>query len=410
MADTENTDRAERAFRDAFERHAAQAPSLTEPVRLRRRRWAVALPAVAGVVAAVTAAVIVVPMLLPASDDTAPTPPATTVKVPEVEGQAMRWVSYRDLEVQAPAGWEFDYDAVRPDCINRNRKNPAKDRWARDVPTSPYVMVGVPMRGIPAIGCFPKSAPGDPGPEFGAPYALWQPYVRLDAARPDLDSADRVDGEWVHDGWRLTRQTLGEVQVSVLASPQDPDLAEVVLASARTVAVTDLGCEVDSPVAAGEFTTPATTIPAPEDVGAVTICEYARNSEDLGRMGLKGGLEGSRRIEEAAARTLTEAIVAAPMGGGPDRPQNCAADMYGDRAIALRFFGSTGDAGGSAGATDPIGEAYVYYDWCFGNGIVDADGIRRLTRDSCAPLFTQPPVDYWGGSAGIYKLCWSAQK
>lgn len=60
--------------------------------------------------------------------------------------------------------------------------------------------------------------------------------------------------------------------------------------------------------------------------------------------------------------------------------------MYGDRAIALRFFVSSEEA------TAPLAEAYVYYDWCFGNGIFDSDGARKLAKANCAPLFAEAPI------------------
>ncbi|MCW2766105.1 MAG: hypothetical protein JWO11_2064, partial [Nocardioides sp.] len=77
-----------------------------------------------------------------------------------------------------------------------------------------------------------------------------------------------------------------------------------------------------------------------------------------------------------AAEDLLAGIKSAPTGGGPDHRDQCVPDAYGDHSIALRFHHD--------GATD---DAYVYYDWCFGNGIDDGTTRFELTADNCAPLF-----------------------
>lgn len=315
----------------------------------------------------------------------APTPTGPT------DDRDWRWAGVRDLEVQVPAEWGFAYDAVRPDCIDRET---LRGSWARDVPRAPYVMVGTPPRGVPAIGCFPEQRPGDPPAVFGAlPFRLWQPYVQLALARTDLDDPTYENGTWQHDGWTLTRTTVGDVQVAILGSPRDDGLAERVLESARSVETTHAGCDPDSPIQAEKFVEPdGAPVPPAAEVAAIAVCEYAR---EPGR----AGLEGSRRITGQPARDLVAAVHRAPSPGGPDRPKSCVPDLYGDRAIALRFFGDTDQT------TAPLAEAFVYYDSCFGNGIVATDGIRRLTRDNCAPLFDEAPILFWGGHAGVFKTC-----
>lgn len=300
-----------------------------------------------------------------------------------------RWVSLRDVEVEVPSGWAADHPAVRPDCIQGGG---ARDPWARDVPDRPYVSVGSTNRPVPLIGCFPER---DHDPAFGAlPFDLWQPYVALTPLRADLDDQDATlrEGEWEHRGWRLDRRTVGDVQVTVLAPPDDADLSARVHASARRVETTALGCETGSPVQAQVFAEPdGAAVPPAGQVSAVAVCEYSRIPG-------QAGLEGSRRIEGDEASALVRAIEQAPAGGGPDRPENCSADLYGERAIALRFFGEDS-------ATEPLGEAFVYYDWCFGNGIVDATGTRALTRPTCSPLFAEPPITLWSAQAPVADVC-----
>jgi hypothetical protein len=301
-------------------------------------------------------------------------------------------VSYRDIEVKAPATWKYEYETIRPDCIIH--PDDPNDPWAKGVPNAPYVTLATPNRPVPAIGCLHQPQPGDPAGAFGAlPFVLWQPFVKLDEARPDLGDPEREDGQWRYRGGRLTRTTIDRVQITVLAPPDDPTLASTVVASVRRVQITTLGCQTRSPVQAARFTEPnGPPVPVAKDVAAVAICEYARTPGHA-------GLEGSRRISGPTARTLAAAILSAPAGGGPDRPHNCVSDMYGDHAIALRFFGS------AAETTAPLAEAYVYYDWCFGNGIIDAEHRRQLTRADCAPLFSIPPIGFWGGSTRVYAAC-----
>ena len=94
-----------------------------------------------------------------------------------------------------------------------------------------------------------------------------------------------------------------------------------------------------------------------------------------------------------------EAIHDAPRSGGPDEPQHCLKTMYGDTAIALRFFADPRET------TDPLAEAYVYYDWCFGNGIFDSETTRQLTEANCAPLFAKPPISFWSGQRVVAEVC-----
>ena len=326
------------------------------------------------------------------ADESPENPPGATTPAAQVSASDWRWVGIRNIEVLAPRTWGFDYEAVRPDCIDP--RNPARDPWAKDVPEAPYVTVGTPERGVPAIGCLREREPGDPGPAFGdLPFSLWMPFVKLEQARPDLEDPGRADGDWEYEGWRLTRETIDAVQVTVLAPPDRPSLGTDVLGSVRQVETTSLGCASTSPVQAVKFARPSgAAVPPAAKVAAVAICHYSRMSS--GR-----GLEGSRRVTGHEARDLVEAILDAPASAGPDEPENCVKDMFGDTALTLRFFE------GPEETKTPIAEAYVYYDWCFGNGIFDSQGARQLTRANCSPLFAKPPVSFWSGQMVVAGVC-----
>lgn len=375
-------EREERAFREALTRQASTAPdppAVDGPVRRRRTLMIVAAAAV------LVAATVAAPLLLggDGSDVDAPADRTSRVEDPE-----WRWIGVRSLEVQAPADWGFAHELARPDCVDLDEPD---DPWAAGVPTSPYVTVTPLQRMTPAIGCTPPR-PGNPDPAFGdLPFPLWQPHVRLDLARPELGLSDGLDGRWTHRGWQLARRTFGDVQVSVLTAPDGPAIAERVFASARTVETNAAGCATASPFSAGFPLPDGSPVPPATDVHAVAVCDYSRAE------GFEG-LQGSWRMDRAQARDLTAAILAAPRGGGPDRPATCLPDMHGDPAVVLRFLDED-DA--------LLADAYAYTQWCFGNGIVDSSGPRELTEESCAPIFSRPEVSWWGGQEPVARRCHS---
>jgi|GEM_PF-926342 len=388
---TESRDRAERAFRAAFAARADEAPQhpVDLPTGPRRRTWWVA-----GAAAAVLVAVTVPAVLLGGDGHRRASPAVdeTTETTPDPPFESRR-VSHRGTEVAVPADWGFGYGPVRPDCI-RIDADVGKDPWAAGAPTSPYVEIEPAFRGVPAIGCFPNDRSGRGPKEFGdLPVELWQPHVLLTA--PDFAGRQ---GEWEHNGWTLTRQTIGEASITVLAAPGDEALGEQVLSTAREVGIDANGCPTTSPVQHERFQEPPAAIPVPDRApDLIAVCEYVRG--DTGTPGLLA----SRQITGAEAEDLVRAIRAAPPGGGPDRPQNCVDDMYGDLAIVLRFLPTGWTARDVA-----YPEAYVYYDWCFGNGIVDGTTSYQLTRENCRPLFTEAPIRMWSASSVVADVCWPA--
>ncbi|KAA1421106.1 hypothetical protein F0U44_01935 [Nocardioides humilatus] len=377
--------RAEAAFRAAFLRRAGEAPSDHVDVGLVARRRT---PWIAGAVAAVVVGIIAVPVVLSgdnggggesrrASEGTSgrgPQPPTST-----------RWVSYRGIEIAVPQSWGYDYNPGRPDCIYADELRGG--RRPDGVPDAPFVEIDASGRAVTLQGCMPD--PDIRGPEeFGQlPFALWEPYVSLESASRNLAP---VDGEWSYRGWTLTRRTVAAAQITVLA--EDPAVADEVFGSVRSVAIDTNGCKTTSDAASAGFSRPATSLgerPSP----IVAVCLYDRRDPS--------GLVGSRQMTGADAERLWQAIQDAPEGGGPDTPKNCTDDYYGDQAIALRFLPEDWTPRDVA-----YPEVYVYYDWCFGNGIFDATTTRSLTRDSCRPLFEERPINIWSASGGVAALCW----
>lgn len=376
-------DREERALRDALAQHASEAPVLPDIDRPARRGRAIAVVA-AAVAAVVVGASFAVPALF---GDQGPIDPSGAEQTSRVDESQWQWIGLHAVEVRAPIGWGFAREAVRPDCINFEDPD---DPWARGVPDAPYVTVTSLQQAVPMIGCT-ASRPGNPDPAFGdLPFPMWQPHVRLDVVRTESSQLpDRTDGQWTHKGWRLSRRTFGDVQVSVLTAPDGPDIAEQVFASARTVETDHNGCETATPFDDGFPQPDGEPVPPATDVRAIAVCDYSRidGSE---------GLQGSWLMTGQQAHDLTSAILDSPIGGGPDKPQNCSPDMFGDSAVALRFFGP---------GESLLADAYVYTQWCFGNGISTSSGLHTLTLENCAPVFSHPEVTWWGGQAQVMRLC-----
>lgn len=374
-------EREERAFRSALAEHASEAPHVPAIGSRPRQSRSFAIIAAAAAAAVVLGAFIAIPTLTEGE----PVPPSAD-RTTRVDESRWKWIGLHAVEVAAPIDWDFSHEVVRPDCVNL--EDP-RDPWGQGVPTAPYVTVTPTQQASPSIGCTAQR-PGNPDAAFGdLPFPLWQPHVRLDVARPDLQEPGREDGQWTHQGWSLARRTIDDIQVSVLTAPDGPDIAEQVFDSARTVETNDVGCDTASPFSDGFPQPDGAPVPPMTDVQSIAVCDYSRSA------GYEG-LQGSWRMTGQEARDLTAAILAAERGGGPDKPQDCSPDMYGDSAVALRFFG-TDDS--------PLGEAYLYSQWCFGNGVVDSSGWRTLTLENCSPVFSRPEVAWWGGKAEVMRLC-----
>lgn len=376
-------EREEQALRDAFAQHSSEAPVMPDIDRPARQGRMVAAIA-AAVAAVVVGASFAVPTLLGGQGRNGPSGAEQTSRIDESQWQ---WVGLHTVEVRAPIRWGFAREVSRPDCINPDDPD---DPWGMAVPPAPYVTVTSLQQAAPMIGCT-ASRPGNPDPAFGdLPFPLWQPHVRLDVVMPGSSQLpDRVDGQWTHEGWRLSRRVFGDVQVSVLTAPDGLDIAEQVFESARTVETNHNGCETTTPFDDGFPRPDGDPVPPATDVQAIAVCEYAR---------IDGaeGLQGSWLMTGQQAQDLTSAILASPSGQGPDKSQNCSPDMTGDSAIALRLFGSDDTL---------LADAYVYTQWCFGNGIVTSSGSRMLTVANCSPVFSRPEVTWWSGQAAVMRLC-----
>ncbi len=377
MTDDMQGSRAEQAFRTALTQRADSLDTvpLEAPSGSRGRRW---LP---GVVAAVVLALvggtaIAVGVL---GDDG---PAGTTVTDEQPAGalppadEGSRWVSWRNVGVQVPTGWA-DGSEPGPDWCADTGTEP-------ELPPDPYVARNGAAGGVLGIGCM-QPEDGRPTIFETAPQDRWAPHLTFaDAANaPD-------DGETEFDGWTITTKTIDSVQLRLWTDAETSGLADQILESARTFTTDANGCDISSPVQAEEFVRPepAFEVAQVDVVDSIPICQYDRH---LGDQAV--ALMASRRLEGSAAADLLAGIKNAPTGGGPDQPENCVDDMYGDHAIAVRFHHD--------GSTD---DAYVYYGWCFGNGIDDGTTRYELTADNCAPLFGDGVVA-WSFQSSMASRC-----
>ncbi|MDQ3738708.1 MAG: hypothetical protein M3337_06025 [Actinomycetota bacterium] len=285
-----------------------------------------------------------------------------------------RYESYHDVVVEVPEAWDYDRSPSMAWCIK-----------PKGLPAVPYVDTARPYDVVPGIGCRGFEGPEDPQDlsGVGVPRRYWTTHVSFAApAGPDGTAADGT--------WTRTVETVGATQITVLAERRHAATAAAILDSARRVSTDHNGCDASSPIQEGDFARPSTgfDVASVATVDSISVCQY-----DLGRNEGVAGLIGSRRITGDDASNMLGAIKEAPVGGGPDEPENCSADLYGDTAVVLRLHhGGTPD------------DMHVYYEWCFGNGFDDGTNVRRLTQANCIPLFA-PPVKFDSGSSAPFQRC-----
>lgn len=377
---TENrSDRAEQALRDALETRAAAF----EPMELRphqgRRRWWV--PAIA--TAAVVAVVGVGSAVLGGGDDAGDAPTASRTRLDATDPpDGLRTVGLGAVLVDVPATWGDDYAPGSDWCADTGD---GEARW----PTEPYV--GMPGNGATAaILCTESEAPHPPGfPD--APSRLWAAHLSFELPQ---DGAD--DGTSTYGDWTLTRRTVGDVVVSLLTDTSTADQIAPIMGSVRESEVDASGCATTSPIQSHtEFARPepgfdVTTV---DDVDSIVVCHYAIYLTDA------PGLLASRVLEGESADDVLAALQAAPEGTGPDRPSQCMPGMTGDDAIALSLVRDD----------EVLGQVYVFYSWCTGNGFDDGTTHRKLTREGCEPLWGDRVV-ISGGLPQAMGLCAPARR
>lgn len=276
-----------------------------------------------------------------------------------------RWESYGGVQVGVPGDWGWDSQALRLDawCIKPGNHPPAVAR-----PGAP----------VPAIGC--GAGRKGPPPGFLIANTGWT---------VGFDRTDNGDGT-SHEADRTTVRRDG-VEVIIQAPKQWRDR---IAATIHLVRVDDAGCPTSHRISTGPDLrpTPAVDVATLRDVASVSVCKYPLPETGFAEPSPLR-LASSLRLDGTAAADEIRRIAAAPVGGGPDNPADCAAEVaHGDEVILLLVRSGTRAA-----------EITMRYSGCVQNGFDDGTTVRTLTEAGVAPLVTGPNRVYGGFSGDTQK-------
>ncbi|MGQ0632392.1 MAG: hypothetical protein ACT4P1_15335 [Sporichthyaceae bacterium] len=287
------------------------------------------------------------------------TPTAAPTSEPAADSPALpdgwRWESYRDLELAVPADWSYSGGGITSWCADtgRDKRLPGVGR--------PGAVLG--------IAC-PQAEPGEPDP--GSLIRNGGTYVNFVSADENLrDEGDRI----------VLRR--GDLAV-VIQAPKE--LRDQIAATVHTNTGTDAaGCSLEHPLGEDRrWRPPAVAVTSLSDVERVAACKYSLprgGVPDEGEGGEGPDLISSLVIEGSAAQDSITEVAGAPVGGGPNSPQNCSEDSsYGDEAIALFATRTSGE----------VVTIVLRYDGCVAGGFDDGTEVRTLTRNAVTPFIAGP--------------------
>lgn len=215
--------------------------------------------------------------------------------------------------------------------------------------------------------------------------------VHRGATLPPKDMLVEHTGELVMFDWTTEpdarpldagdRTTVRLQGVSVIVQTQQP-LRDQIAATIHTVDTDARGCPATHPITADSTWRPGgAALDDLEEVSSVSICRFTlRDSMPEIPEELTGSLMSSWRIDGPDAQQAIETIAQAPIGGGPNRPGQCAADIaFGEEAIVLLVTTASGTS-----------EVVARYAGCDHHGFDDGHVIRTLTAEALAPLVEGP--------------------
>jgi hypothetical protein len=367
MTPYERDDRAEQALRDAFRARAdAFDPEVLsgDPVPRSRRAWPVVLLASAAVLVLAVGALV---WRSAGSDDSTPPPAAGDVNLPD----GWRWESHADVEVAVPDSWGYGAAPGSDWCAGHEEQNSPD----APVPHTPYMDTANALSGHLDILCN-----GD------VPLSLMAPHLSFVDA-PDPNS--NILPSDVLSGWTTMARDVGSTRVVMTTDGAHQDLARQILATAHVVARDQNGCAATSPIQAAHAVRPdpAFDVTRLQSVDSIAVCQYLTHGTG------QPGLLASRLMTGSAADAELLALRSAPTGGGPDEPQNCIPDGWGDSAVVLRLTSG-----------DQTHDMYGYYEWCFGNGFDDGTAVRELTTQDCETIWGGR-VQLLSGSSAPFERC-----
>lgn len=352
-------DRAEQAFRDAFDEQARVPLGQVQPKPPPRRRTAWAVGAAAVAVVALAVPLVLVLNNRPAQMAT-PAAPATVSGLPAAE-DGWRWVSRGDVAVQVPEGWGYSDYAWVPWCLGAT---------AEPVPPAgPFV--STPAGPVALIAC----------PEFRPEWV--QTY--LEFADPTTQASALTP---------VMSRAVGSFDVRVTlrqgAGDDERATAERILDSAVEFVRDAAGCSPTSPFATlDDRPAVAWDVRGAESVVEVGVCRYS----DDGLRQDGPNLTASRVISGDEAAALVAAIGEAPAGVSGN-PEECISDGDQRSGLVLRVLDGAG-----------VHDVYLRVDGCRNLGFDDGSTRRELTRDACSPVFSADPVRFLGGQQVAMAAC-----
>lgn len=273
-----------------------------------------------------------------------------------------RWEGFAGVLVGVPGDWGWGNSSMR------------LGQWCIGSP--PFApMVGRPGAST-AVGCFQKIDGVDPSTLVSHTGEV----VAFEWAFDDVDLAPEGDQESVR---------LGDVVVRVNGPA---DLREQILATVHRAEVDDNGCPMHLPAgfAPGDEPEPARDLATLTGVTSLSACRYPvpldPSDPEVAKQPMP--LFSSLRLTDNEASGTVAALAAAPLGGGPDNPEDCAPDFaYGDEMQVLLI---DSDEGRSV--------VHVYFSGCDHNGIDDGVALRALTREAIQPLIADANAVFgWSG-------------
>jgi hypothetical protein len=353
-------DRAEQAFREAFRTRAdAFEPDnlSSDPVPRRGRTWPLVLLTAAAVL------VLAVGTLVWRSAGSDHRVSAAAASLPD----GWRWESHANVEIAVPDSWGYRNAPGSDWCVFYDEQGRPKNQ-APSFPETPYVDTTNGLGMTLDILCNQQM-----------PVALMATHLTF------FDSPDsEAEIPAGISGWTTITRAVGSTHVEMTTDSAHEDLARQVLATAHVVDVDQNGCAVTSPIQAAHAVRPdpAFDVTSLNGVDSIAVCQYLTHGTG------EPGLMASRLLTGAAANTELAALQSAPTGGGPNDPQNCIPDGWGDTGVVLRLTSG-----------DQTHDMYGYYEWCTHNGFDDGSAVRELTVLDCASLWGDRVHDLTGSSA-----------
>jgi hypothetical protein len=259
-----------------------------------------------------------------------------------MNGRQWRWESYGGLAVSVPDDWAYGTTATPP-CL-------------------------------PGANPPPRGYVGRPGPVVDVYCPDPVPLLDQRSAYLWFDSPTAA-GVRTHDaGWVEETRVVDGLALTVLS--EDAAERTRILDSVRPA---DDDCPLQHAITrAGRDGRPD---PGPGGLAAlgpvesITLCRYA-----LWPTAAASPMLSTGRLVGEQARAVVRAILAAPPGGGPDRPEDCLPEVALGIEVMLLLVRDG----------ERTQEVFVRYSGCDHHGFDDGHTLRRLTADSLAPLLSGP--------------------